>query len=103
MTNDIWELGPMQVLLEASEIERVKQLSSNPVDIKPYLSPVGVWEAKHLRHLSHLSGLTYRPNKVNVSLVYTCLAHLTKAYYHKMLIYSFMIFFRAIFFDVPIT
>ena len=57
----------MQMLQEASEVGRVKQLNSQPVDIKPYLSPVGVWEAKHLRRLSHLSALTYRPRLVTVS------------------------------------
>lgn len=54
------------MLLEASEMERVKQLSSGSVDLKPYLSPVGVYEAKYLRRLSHLSALTYRPSRVHV-------------------------------------
>ena len=60
-------LPMLQMLLEASEMERVKQLSSGSVDLKPYLSPVGVYEAKYLRRLSHLSAITYRPDKVHVS------------------------------------
>ncbi len=56
------------MLKEASEMEQEKQLNAIPVDIKPYLSPVGVWETKHCRRLCHLSGLTYKPNRVNVSM-----------------------------------
>ena len=58
------------MLQEASEIEKEKQLTMSPVDIKPFLTPVGVWETKWIRRLSHLSALTYRPNKVNVGFIF---------------------------------
>ena len=56
----------LQMLQEASEMEREKQLSMAPVNIAPFLTPVGVWETKWIRRLSHLSALTYRPARVNV-------------------------------------
>ncbi|KAG1654199.1 hypothetical protein FOA52_009380 [Chlamydomonas sp. UWO 241] len=46
----------------AARIEVSKASSAAYADISPYLHHVAVWETKHIRMLSHLCGLTYKPN-----------------------------------------
>ncbi|EFJ41746.1 hypothetical protein VOLCADRAFT_98293 [Volvox carteri f. nagariensis] len=48
-----------QVLREASTKERELQNAKAPLDVSAFLSPVGVWELKHIRKLAHLTSLTY--------------------------------------------
>ncbi|GAX75416.1 hypothetical protein CEUSTIGMA_g2860.t1 [Chlamydomonas eustigma] len=74
----LWPVAQMQqeqaekMLREASDIEKEKQLNSAPVNIKPYLSPVGIWETKQCRILCHLCSLTYKPRKVTNNFLQQC-------------------------------
>lgn len=57
----------MQVIQAAASLERVTQTASPPLDCLRYLTPVGVWEIKRIRMLSHLCSLTYKMATLTVS------------------------------------
>ena len=46
------------------EMEIAHANSSLLPDLSGFLTPVAVWELKHIRKLSHLCGLTYKPGRV---------------------------------------
>ena len=56
------------MLREAYTKERELQNSKAPLDVTDFLEPVGVWELKHIRKLSSLTGLTYFMHLVTVSI-----------------------------------
>lgn len=60
-------LGEAQTLHEQRQGQRHKsnQLPEDEdTDITPFLTPVGTWELKHMRKLSHLTSLTYKMSKL---------------------------------------
>ncbi|GFR40804.1 hypothetical protein Agub_g1422, partial [Astrephomene gubernaculifera] len=62
--------SPDVVLREASTKERELQNAKPLVDISAFLSPVGIWELKHIRKLSSLTSLTYYMDLVTPRRLY---------------------------------
>lgn len=65
----------VQVLQEAERQEDEVQQRSGSADITAFLEPVALDEARHIRKLSNLCGLSYKPHLVTVRTGLAATAH----------------------------